>query len=421
MRGTMVRNPAPPSSALASRPRFERSATQKKRRHTGFADPRPPHDPRRYRGCNPDLRGAECQTCGISNLASDWASPDLYPVVLPPFAAGGWALFLTLYLSSAGRFKGRFLALDLTTRTLSLLARLVGATVASASVWASHGAWVDGMELCQRGVHAPIRLRTQHAGWYVGILANGLAFLSGAFAVFFGRGNVLGPTNQLAMASIDERQFDAITPRGRGVLGRLDPGRAGYANAEARDTSEAHRANAGAFTRRDVDDEEIAMTAREYGVGTGGVWGGDARRGGRRRRSFRAGEKTGGVRRRRRAEEARRAAPASRRRPTANGAGRSSRRGSGGRKPRTPPRLSRDRRMVEVEGPTRGTRGTWRNGTSGWAGSGTSSGGSRRRGDVPGVPMRVPTEAGTTRRRGRIGATIPRRRRGRPCRKASRV
>ena len=122
-------------------------------------------------------------------------------------------------------------------------------------------------------------------------------------------------------------------------------------------------------------------------------------------------EKTGGG-------GARRAAPASRRRPTANGAGRSSRRGSGGRKPRTPPRLSRDRRMVEVEGPTRGTRGLWRNGTSGWAGSGTSSGGSRRRGDVPGVPTRVPTEGGTTRRRGRIGATIPRRRRGAPCRKS---
>ena len=189
---------------------------------------------------------------------------------------------MTLYLSSAGRFKGRFLALDLTTRTLSLLARLVGATVASASVWASHGAWVDGMELCQRGVHAPIPLRTQHAGWYVGILANGLAFLSGAFAVFFGRGNVLGPTNnQLAMASIDERQFDAITPAvGAYQIGLTPRGERVMRTQRPATFSEAHRANAGAFTRRDVDDEEIAMTAREYGVGTGGVWGGDAEAGG---------------------------------------------------------------------------------------------------------------------------------------------
>ena len=267
---------------------------------------------------------------------------------------------MTLYLSSAGRFKGRFLALDLTTRTLSLLARLVGATVASASVWASHGAWVDGMELCQRGVHAPIPLRTQHAGWYVGILANGLAFLSGAFAVFFGRGNVLGPTNnQLAMASIDERQFDAITPAvGAYQVGLTPRGERVMRTQRPATFSEAHRANAGAFTRRDVDDEEIAMTAREYGVGTGGVWGGDAEAGGavagdpsgRGEDGRSPTEKTGGG-------GARRAAPASRRRPTANGAGRSSRRGSGGRKPRTPPRLSRDRRMVEVEGPTRGTRG----------------------------------------------------------------
>ena len=71
---------------------------------------------------------------------SDHASPDLYPVILPPFAAGAWAMFLTLYLAGTHRFKGRFLALDLTTRTLSLLARLVGVTVALASVWASHGA-----------------------------------------------------------------------------------------------------------------------------------------------------------------------------------------------------------------------------------------------------------------------------------------
>ena len=192
---------------------------------------------------------------------------------------------MTLYLSSAGRFKGRFLALDLTTRTLSLLARLVGVTVALASVWASHGAWVDGMELCQRGVHAPIRLRTQHGGWYVGILANGLAFVSGAFAVLFGRGNVLGPTNnQLAMASIDERQFASITPENLGPyqVGLTPRGERVMRTPRPATFSEAHRANAGAFTRVDVDDEEIAMTAREYGVGTtGGVWArGDAEAGG---------------------------------------------------------------------------------------------------------------------------------------------
>ena len=190
---------------------------------------------------------------------------------------------MTLYLSSAGRFKGRFLALDLTTRTLSLLARLVGVTVALASVWASHAGWVDGMELCQRGVHAPIRLRTQHAGWYVGILANGLAFVSGAFAVLFGRGNVLGPTNnQLAMAAIDERQFHAITPAvGPYQVGLTPRGERVMRTPRPATFSEAHRANAGAFTRRDVDDEEIAMTAREYGVGgrTGGVWTGDAEAG----------------------------------------------------------------------------------------------------------------------------------------------
>ena len=191
---------------------------------------------------------------------------------------------MTLYLSSAGRFKGRFLALDLTTRTLSLLARLVGVTVALASVWASHGAWVDGMELCQRGVHAPIRLRTQHAGWYVGILANGLAFVSGAFAVLFGRGNVLGPTNnQLAMASIDERQFASITPAiGPYQVGLTPRGERVMRTPRPATFSEAHRAIGGAFTRVDVDDEEIAMTAREYGVGTtGGVWArGDAEAGG---------------------------------------------------------------------------------------------------------------------------------------------
>lgn len=192
---------------------------------------------------------------------------------------------MTLYLSSAGRFKGRFLALDLTTRTLSLMARLVGVTVALASVWASHAGWVDGMELCQRGVHAPIRLRTQHAGWYVGILANGLAFVSGAFAVLFGRGNVLGPTNnQLAMAAIDERQFDAITPAvGPYQVGLTPRGERVMRTPRPATFSEAHRANAGAFTRRDVDDEEIAMTAREYGVGgrtESGVWTGDAEAGG---------------------------------------------------------------------------------------------------------------------------------------------
>ena len=193
---------------------------------------------------------------------------------------------MTLYLSSAGRFKGRFLALDLTTRTLSLLARLVGVTVALASVWASHGAWVDGMELCQRGVHAPIRLRTQHGGWYVGILANGLAFVSGAFAVLFGRGNVLGPTNnQLAMASIDERQFASITPANLGPyqVGLTPRGERVMRTPRPATFSEAHRAiGLGAFTRVDVDDEEIAMTAREYGVGTtGGVWArGDAEAGG---------------------------------------------------------------------------------------------------------------------------------------------
>ena len=48
---------------------------------------------RRYRGCNADLPAAqECQTCGVSSVASDHASPDLYPVILPPFAAGAWAM-----------------------------------------------------------------------------------------------------------------------------------------------------------------------------------------------------------------------------------------------------------------------------------------------------------------------------------------
>ena len=224
---------------------------------------------RRYRGCNADLPAAqECQTCGVSSVASDHASPDLYPVILPPFAAGAWAMFQTLYLAGTHRFKGRFLALDLTTRTLSLLARLVGVTVALASVWASHGAWVDGMDLCQRGVHAPIKLRTQHAGWYVGLLANGLAFLSGAFAVFFGRGNLLGPTgNQLTMSAIDARQFDAITPTvGPYQVGTTPRGERVMRTPRPASFSEAYRSNRGAFTRRDQEDEAIAMTARDYGL-----------------------------------------------------------------------------------------------------------------------------------------------------------
>ena len=112
-------------------------------------------------------------------------------------------------------------------------------------------------------------MRTQHGGWYVGILANGLAFVSGAFAVLFGRGNVLGPTNnQLAMAAIDERQFPAITPAvGPYQVGLTPRGERVMRTPRPATFSEAHMANAGAFTRRDVDDEEIAMTAREYGVG----------------------------------------------------------------------------------------------------------------------------------------------------------
>ena len=168
-------------------------------------------------------------------------------------------MFQTLYLAGTHRFKGRFLALDLTTRTLSLLARLVGVTVALASVWASHGAWVDGMDLCQRGVHAPIKLRTQHAGWYVGLLANGLAFLSGAFAVFFGRGNLLGPTgNQLTMSAIDARQFDAITPTvGPYQIGTTPRGERVMRTPRPASFSEAYRSNRGAFTRRDQEDEAI--------------------------------------------------------------------------------------------------------------------------------------------------------------------
>ena len=260
---------------------------------------------RRYRGCNADLPAAqECQTCGVSDVSSDHASPDLYPVILPPFAAGAWAMFLTLYLAGTHRFKGRFLALDLTTRTLSLLARLVGVTVALASVWASHGAWVDGMDLCQRGVHAPIKLRTQHAGWYVGLLANGLAFLSGAFAVFFGRGNLLGPTgNQLTMSAIDARQFDAITPTvGPYQVGTTPRGERVMRTPRPASFSEAYRSNRGAFTRRDQEDEAIAMTARDYGVddveagGVGGAGWHDSSRGRVYTSAREAGRRGGGAR-----------------------------------------------------------------------------------------------------------------------------
>ena len=74
--------------------------------------------------------------------------------------------------------------------------------------------------------------------------------------------------------------------------------------------------------------------------------------------------------------------------------------------PRTPRDSAADRRMVEVEGPTRGTRGIWRNGTSGWAGSGISSGGSRRRGDVSRCRRGCRPRGERRVDLGRIGATI---------------
>ena len=105
MRGTMVRNPAPPSFAPPRALDLNAPATQKTA-HTGSADP--PISPRSAQVSRvywtPAAR--ECQTCGISNLASDWASPDLYPVVLPPFAAGGWALFLAIRTPERRRSQG---------------------------------------------------------------------------------------------------------------------------------------------------------------------------------------------------------------------------------------------------------------------------------------------------------------------------
>ena len=337
---------------------------------------------------------------------SDHASPDLYPVILPPFAAGAWAMFLTLYLAGTHRFKGRFLALDLTTRTLSLLARLVGVTVALASVWASHGAWVDGMDLCQRGVHAPIKLRTQHAGWYVGLLANGLAFLSGAFAVFFGRGNLLGPTgNQLTMSAIDARQFDAITPTvGPYQVGTTPRGERVMRTLRPASFSEAYRSNRGAFTRRDQEDEAIAMTARDYGVDDVEAGGVEARVGTTRRgvECILLPEKEAGGA----AGHAARGRPrrrTSRRPRTVSVGGMSSRRGSGGHVPRRHRRRGEGARLrARKGGPIRikATIGTSRSVTNAWAGSATSSDASHPRLDYRTI---------RTGRTARTGAMTPRR------------
>lgn len=58
-------------------------------------------------------------------MASDWAAPQLWTLLVVPLGNGAWAAFLTLCLSSVLRYKNDVVAL--TTKTLSLVGRLVGA------------------------------------------------------------------------------------------------------------------------------------------------------------------------------------------------------------------------------------------------------------------------------------------------------
>jgi hypothetical protein len=102
------------------------------------------------------------------------------------------------------------------------------------------------------------------------------------------------------MSAIDARQFDAITPTvGPYQVGTTPRGERVMRTPRPASFSEAYRSNRGAFTRRDQEDEAIAMTARDYGVddveagGVGGAGWHDSSRG-RVYTSAREGGRRGG-------------------------------------------------------------------------------------------------------------------------------
>ena len=121
-----------------------------------------------------------------------------------------------------------------------------------------------------------IRLRTQHAGWYLAIVSNGFAFISGIVSIAFGRGAVLGPTRaQLEQVEVDTRVFDAITPRPTPrVVGMTPRGDKVVRTPRAATSTETYRVAPGAFTRRDPP-----TAARRGGGGGRGGRGGRGSRG----------------------------------------------------------------------------------------------------------------------------------------------
>ena len=180
--------------------------------------------------------------------------------LLPALFNGAWVILVTLYVNasrtarSVGKKSGTG-AFGVPARFARPLGRLAGAFVGFFGGLTLYLTYERASETARSASASlgAVTPRTQHVGWYLALLADLFAGLSGFVAFLFGRGALFGPSKaQLSsrvaddellrvISAIPEPTQVGVTPRGEAVIRA-----AGLSGA-----GETHGKFADAFVRRE--------------------------------------------------------------------------------------------------------------------------------------------------------------------------
>ena len=138
--------------------------------------------------------------------------------VLPALGNGAWVILLTLHMNGSRKARGGSAAANgefgVPARLVRPLGRLAGALVALIGGFVAYLTYENASETARAAsaVAGAVTPRTRHLGWYLAIVADGVAAFGGLVACLFGRGAPCGPSKrQLSKRDADDEYLRVVS------------------------------------------------------------------------------------------------------------------------------------------------------------------------------------------------------------------